>query len=234
MPEPTIATPSNIPIPDPTLLTTEQLRRELGSLRELVETRLAGMDKATILLSNGVTRVPTEIDKQISHLKEFFLERFGTVQEKFGTVQEKFTSVQKQFEERDVRTVAAATAATTAVNAALQAQKEAAGAQNDSLSASIAKSEAATIKQIEGINDLLAANAASLGDKIVTVSARLDRGEGASTGIASKRSDIMSLISLAIAGVAVALALYSSMGRPVLPSIQIAPPTISTPAPASK
>jgi uncharacterized coiled-coil protein SlyX len=215
MPEPTIATPSNIPIPDPTLLTTEQLRRELGSLRELVETRLAGMDKATVLLNDGVTRVPTEIDKQISHLKELFIEKFG--------------SVEKQFVERDVRTVAAATAATTAVNAALQAQKEAAGAQNDSLSASIAKSEAATIKQIEGINDLLAAQGAALGDKIVAVSARLDRGEGATSGGASKRNDIMSLVTLAIAGVSIAIALYASMGRP-LPSVQITPPTtISTP-----
>lgn len=31
------------PIPDPTILTTEQLHREIGALRELVETRLDGL-----------------------------------------------------------------------------------------------------------------------------------------------------------------------------------------------
>ena len=212
---------SNIPVPDPTLLTTEQLRRELSSLRELVETRLHGMDKAANLLNENVTRFPTEIDKQVAHLKEFFLE-------KFGTVFEKFTSVQKQFEERDVRTVAAATAATTAVNAALQAQKEAAGAQNDSLSASIAKSEAATIKQIEGINILLAAQAAALGDKIVAVSARLDRGEGKETGGHDKRNDLMNFVTLGIAGLAVVLTIYSLMMKSNSSQLQIIPPVTTT------
>src|ERR1035441_9083425 len=99
-----------IPSPDPTILTTEQLHRELGILREFLEARLEGMDKV-------------------------FAERF--------------IGVQKQFDERDVRTAGAVIAGTTAVNAALQAQKEAAGAQNDSLTASITKSEAATVKQID-------------------------------------------------------------------------------------
>ena len=222
--------PTNIPVPDPTLLTTEQLRRELGSLRELVETRLHGMDRATILLGENVTRVPTEIDKQIAHLKELFLEKFSSVEKQFDETSvlftEKFQSVQKQFEERDVRTVAAATAATTAVNAALQAQKEAAGAQNDSLSASIAKSEAATIKQIEGINILLAAQAAALGDKIVAVSARLDRGEGSDAGGTNKRNDIMNFVTLAIAGLAVALSVYSTLVKSV--PVQMNPPATVT------
>ena len=36
-----------MPLPDPTKLTTEQLRRELATLREIIETRLDGMDRAT-------------------------------------------------------------------------------------------------------------------------------------------------------------------------------------------
>jgi predicted component of type VI protein secretion system len=36
-----------MPVPDPTKLTTEQLRRELATLREIIETRLDGMDRAT-------------------------------------------------------------------------------------------------------------------------------------------------------------------------------------------
>ncbi len=34
------------PVPDPTKLTTDQLRRELAALREIIETRLDGMDRA--------------------------------------------------------------------------------------------------------------------------------------------------------------------------------------------
>ena len=37
------------PIPDPTKLTTEQLRREVATLREILETRLDGMDRAIAL-----------------------------------------------------------------------------------------------------------------------------------------------------------------------------------------
>jgi hypothetical protein len=47
------------PIPDPTKLTTEQLRRELATLREILETRLHGMDRAT-KLANAQTGVIRE------------------------------------------------------------------------------------------------------------------------------------------------------------------------------
>ena len=180
----------SIPSPDPTILTTEQLHRELGILREFLEARLEGMDKV-------------------------FTERF--------------IGVQKQFDERDARTAGAAVAGTTAVNAALQAQKEAAGAQNNSLIASITKSEAATVKQIDGILALLASNSTSLADKITTVNARLDRGDGAASGVEHKRSDVMSLVSLAIAVLAIMFTIYNSTKAASV--VQVPPPTtISAPA----
>lgn len=37
--------PTRVPIPDPTILTTEALRRDIGSLRELLETRINEMDR---------------------------------------------------------------------------------------------------------------------------------------------------------------------------------------------
>jgi hypothetical protein len=65
------------PIPDPTALTTAavdqataEYRRALASLRELLETRLSAMDKATELLAATVGRVPSEMDKAISGMKE--------------------------------------------------------------------------------------------------------------------------------------------------------------------
>jgi hypothetical protein len=90
---------------------------------------------------------------------------------------EKLASVQKQFQERDVRSQASEGAAKVAVNAALQRQK-AATAQNGSNAAAITKSEAATIKPIDGLLALLNSNTIGTNDKIATITARLDRRDG--------------------------------------------------------
>lgn len=69
--------PSNIPIPDPSILTTEQLTRAVTSEREYVNgqlevlrTRLAGMDKATELLKEGLDLSPQVTQSEINHLRE--------------------------------------------------------------------------------------------------------------------------------------------------------------------
>jgi hypothetical protein len=54
---------------------------------------------------------------------------------------ERFSSIALQFEERDKRTEQLSVADKTAIAAALQAQKEAAGAQNESNTAAVAKIE---------------------------------------------------------------------------------------------
>src|SRR5688572_17684373 len=73
---------------DPTLLTTQQLQREIATLKELMdarfETRLNAMDKAMNLFHDNITRVPTDTDKQISHLKELHERIFDAVWQKFA------------------------------------------------------------------------------------------------------------------------------------------------------
>jgi hypothetical protein len=74
------------PTPDPTSLTTQQLREtevtlnrsmreQIASLRELLETRLSAMDKATELLAATVGRVPSETDKAIISLRDLINRR---------------------------------------------------------------------------------------------------------------------------------------------------------------
>jgi hypothetical protein len=58
------------PVPDPTRLTTEQLRRELATLREIIETRLHGMDVATELASTQAAAVRDEIEQTRDRLHE--------------------------------------------------------------------------------------------------------------------------------------------------------------------
>jgi hypothetical protein len=99
-----------IPRPDPTLLTTEQLLREVQHLRDTVRAEL----KAEINLT---------------------AERFGSVDTRFV-----LTESQRIEQKSDVK---------AAVDAALSAQKEAVKEQTTASSLSIAKSEAATNKQLE-------------------------------------------------------------------------------------
>lgn len=63
---------------DPSALTTQQLVRENFWLRELIETRLNGMDKAIDLLQAAADRVPSlsVVDANVKHLKELVEEKF--------------------------------------------------------------------------------------------------------------------------------------------------------------
>jgi len=86
-----VSQPGWRPVPDPTELTTEavalataQFRRELASLREILEARLNGMDSATTLLSQTVNRTPTVIQTEIAHLRELDNERFTSVNQRFS------------------------------------------------------------------------------------------------------------------------------------------------------
>src|SRR5579859_1583848 len=115
------------PVPDPTVLTTAQLLRELAALRELVFIRLDGMDKATTLLSETVNRTPTVIQTEISHVREL--------------IDERFDGVSRQFEDRDVRTAQAAKAGKEALDAALQSAKELVAQQNDANTKQAEKTE---------------------------------------------------------------------------------------------
>lgn len=143
------------PIPDPTILTTQQLYHELNSLRELVETRLDAMDKATELLNANMTRIPTETDKQVGHLKELH--------------DEKFESIDKQFLERDNRVDKIAELNQKAIDAALQAAKEAVGEQNKSSATAIGKSEASMTKQLDQITNLITTTNKTLDEKINSI-----------------------------------------------------------------
>jgi hypothetical protein len=61
---------------DPTTLTTEQLRREVLMLRELLESRIGAVEKASEVFSDNLQRVPTQLDREISKILQLMEERF--------------------------------------------------------------------------------------------------------------------------------------------------------------
>jgi hypothetical protein len=67
----------------------------VSSLREVIDaelrtiaTRLDGIEHATTIFNENLTRVPTDTDKQISHLRELHSERFSSVGREFAAVKE--------------------------------------------------------------------------------------------------------------------------------------------------
>lgn len=167
------------PVPDPTALTTQQLIREMGGLRELLETRLDAMDKATDLNKSATDKVPCLISDAVKQLEKLQNEKFG----------EKFDSIDTQFRERDTRTEQTRTSDKVAVDAALQAQKEAAGAQNESNTAANAKTESNFTKQLDQTGTLITTTNKALQDQITEIKGRLDRGEGSMGGRIEKAEE---------------------------------------------
>lgn len=163
------------PIPDPTVLTTEQLLRSIQAEREfvngqiaMVQERINGIDRATVLLSELHNRVPSESQVAISHLKSI--------------TDERFISISTQFKERDVRQERESRDNKTAVEAAFSAQKESANKQEATFAKSIDKSEAATATTISKLQDLTATQFHALADKIDDNKERIVAIEGINLG----------------------------------------------------
>jgi hypothetical protein len=179
------------PVPDPTILTTAQLLREQAALRELIETRLDGMDTATTLLSETVNRTPTIIQTEIAHVRELMA---GELSRMTQISEERLKGIELQFTERDVRTEQAAKAGKDALDAALKSQKELVAQQNEANRAEAAKTESNFAKLIE-------AQSARTDE----LKERIDRGEGSTAGAAGTRTEQRLNLNTVIAAVALLL-----------------------------
>jgi hypothetical protein len=178
------------PIPDPTILTTQQLQREIATSREVVETKVLGIRDVFDTRFQGV-------DKLIGLLQEFVRTCEGIVTTQVAHLQElhkeKFNSIEKQFLERDVRmeqasrsskeaVTEARLAAEKAVAAALQAAKEAVGEQQKSNALAIDKSERSFTKQVEQIGTTIVTMQKTNDDKNDDLKSRVQTIEGQRTG----------------------------------------------------
>ena len=176
----------SVPNPDPTKRTVEQLLREIATSREIVEakaigsrevleTRLGGMDVAIQLLQQATDRIPAHVKDSVEHLRVLHDERFNSLSSQMDI---RFDGIATQFLERDKRTEQLSLADKTAIAAALQAQKEAAGATTEMVIAAINKIDMNFSKLIEQTQNLLTTSARNLDEKINDLKGRFDRGEG--------------------------------------------------------
>jgi hypothetical protein len=191
---------------DPTKLTRDAVnaavdvsRRELSAMRELIETRLLGMDKATELLAATVGKVPTDTDKAVGGLRELLGARIDGMDIATTLLAAQVNAVPTETDKRisalrqiltgeisNVRDVSLekfqAVDGTFASNAlaltaALAAQKEAAAEQNKSNTLAITKSETATKETILANAAQNSAGLASQAREIADLKERLVRLE---------------------------------------------------------
>jgi hypothetical protein len=197
------------PDPDPTVLTTAQLVREISTLKEsaqasLVGTeksltaRIEGIEKAIQVAHHDAVRIPTLLQDAIENLRKLVWERFDTADQKIKGMEalsgERLSAIQQRFKERDVRVKQTAKTGGEALRAALQAAKEAVAAQQTSNSEAISKSEQATKEQIAALGTTIAQNTKASDGAINDLKSRLDRLEGQGTG----RTDMWGWIVAAI------------------------------------
>ena len=201
------------PDPDPTVLTTQSLRHEIGLVKELFGEQLKALEKTLAHIHDDIERAAHQQLNTIAHLENLIDEKFQTIRSKFD---EKFSSIDKQFLDRDNRIEQMAAAQQEALKTALQAAKEAQGEQNKSSALSINKSEVATGRQIEQLGGTVKQNAAMFIDKLDDIKTRMDRNEGIGEGSTQDRgvrnqhsNSVVNWLGL-IAGAVLALAAVAS------------------------
>jgi hypothetical protein len=140
----------------------------IKDVKEILETRFVGIDRAIDLLQETQNRVPILMDEKLNQLRSLH--------------QEKFDSIRIQFAERDTRTEQTAAGVKIALDAALQAAKEAVAEQNRSFALATGKSETATMKQIDALGLAIQTANKGLDDKIADMKDRLTRIEGMDLG----------------------------------------------------
>ena len=196
-----LQTHGSVPVPDPTLLTTQQLIREIEALRNHVDIRLDGLKQLSDVRHDALATQFRERDtrmdqtardnaKAIDAALQAAKEAAAAIDEKTAHLaalhDEKFRSIAIQFVERDTRAEQTSRDSKVAVDAALQAAKEAVGEQNRSNSLSIAKSETATAKSIDQLQTILQTATSAIDSKIADLKERLTIIEGKSLGMTTQ------------------------------------------------
>jgi multidrug efflux pump subunit AcrB len=174
------------PRPDPSKLTTEQLYREVASidgkiagLKEIVFTRLSGMDKALDLSTEGLNRQPTAIDKAVDHLKDALSARMNGMD---ALREQKFAEIQMQFHEQSRRFDVTTQASKEAVEKALASAKEAIAEQNRASDLATTKSETNFTKQIDQQGTIIQNQAKNNDVQVGDIKERLNKLEGMALG----------------------------------------------------
>jgi hypothetical protein len=193
-------TPGLVPRPDPTLLTTEQLNREIASLRVAMEARMDAGDKAILLVHEETGRRLDSLAKfretEVNCVREVMDEKLRALDERLIA---RDKEVSTRFQERDTRSEREARDNKIAVDAAFAAAKEAVAENNKSSALATDKSEAGFTKQIDQLTLLIETRAKASDDKIDDIKEQLSNRRGNDQGRLDSRTFVFALMGLIIA-----------------------------------
>jgi cation transport regulator ChaB len=219
---------------DPITVTNEILNRGLLAEREYVDAqldvireRLRGIDMATRLLNETVNRVPTDVQKEVAHLRELIEKHLG--------------SIALQFKERDSRSERESRDNKVAVDAAFAAQKEAAAEQNKSNTLAISKSEAQTTESINKLAELFKTTTGALSDKLEDLKSRVNGVESFRRGAVEHRttgqaatSNVTTILGAVFALILIIFTFLNyQTNRARTPTVVTPPPTVTVTTPSN-
>ena len=198
------------PTPDPTVLTTEQLLREIGNVANLLRSENNALSLEAAGGRAAITMRMDDLQRQIGSRSEATESRFDII--------EKQRVEQKQDNEKAVQ--AALLAAEKAVQAALLAQKEAVREQTAASALAINKSESSTAAQQSQQYATITAELKAVTDRLGEQGTRLTTIESVKSGVTesrnTQRSDtgvIVSVVVLMIGLVSLVLAIGTAVVR---------------------
>ena len=144
--------PYSVPVPDPTLLTTEALRREIAWTREITDEKFKAFRDLHDVLERRMAA-------EVAALGALSLERRAAIEQEMKAYRETteglFKAVDNRFHERDVRFDQAAAEAERAVQAALA-----------SLNLQFARTESQFNKQIDQLGSTLTLTNANMTQRL--------------------------------------------------------------------
>ena len=203
---------------DPSALTTEQLLREVANLAALMETRILALEKSQEAFEEGITRVPTEVQKAIAQLDAVISERFRTVDAQFNNVAQQFTALEVKATQNDENRA-------NNIEAALTAQKElvaTAAAGTAEQLRQIGQVQVAKVDSLAGqISDLKDSMAGQISDMKDRLTAIEQRAEGRGEAQTSSKDNqalwagiIFGLIGAAVGTLSLVFAIVRGGGKP--------------------
>jgi hypothetical protein len=150
-------------IPDPSVLSTDAVARAVTAERDYVDgqiaalkERLNGIDRATEVLNQTVTRTPTEIQVQVAHVRELLISMIAVTEARINSAfelgQQRREAVDKHFEHLDKVRGEDKREARALVDLALAAQKEASSVALINANTAIDKAAVATDKRYDSLD----------------------------------------------------------------------------------
>lgn len=194
---------------DPSPLTTQLVWREVQSLKELLETRVGGVEKGIEVAHQDLVRVPTEVQKAVGGLQTL-METKIYYEAQIAALRR--TNIENHLNWLEKMRVEAKAETDIKVQTAFNSAKELNTEQYTNILTLLNKMETMTMKQIDTLSTQVNVNTNNTNEKITDLKDLVHSGSSQRTGTKEAYENIKSLIPIIIA-VITFIVLYVVIGK---------------------